>query len=861
MDDQHWERADALLVAALEQPRQDRDAFVEQAAAGDTELIALVHRLLRHAEDSDEELIPGLRLSLSPGQGILPAEVVPAVSPPGTVLGHYRLLAELGRGGMAVVYRAERADGDFEQQVALKQILGPNSEGLAQRLERERQILARATHPDMARLLDGGLDADGRPYLVMELVDGVPIDEYCDRERLTVPRRLELFLRIARAVQYAHRNLVVHRDIKPSNILVTDEGHPKLLDFGIARLLDGPESQVTRHGPQPMTPAYASPEQVRGEPVTTLSDVYQLGLLLYLLLTGRGPYRHENSSTPLEVARVISEQPATLPHKVLAEPATEDPDRDVTVTVEQIAHQRRTSAAALVRRLRGDLGFIVLMALRKEPDRRYASVELMSKDIERHLAGHTVSARPDSFWYRSRTFCRRHGIAVAFAGLLLAALVTFSAVTTVQSRRLASERDRANREVELTAEVSGFLTDLFRVSDPSAARGDTVTAREILDRGSLEIDQRMPEPTLVRARLKRTMGEVYENLGLYPEALALYEGSLATAIQVDGDNSPEAWDTRSALARLYLRLARYEESEALTRSLLTMRRGLLGEEHPRTLESTSRLASLEFYKGNREEAEALYRQILEVRHRVQGPDHPDTLGVAANLATTLFSGGRLEEAETFYQQVFKGLERSLGGDHPKTLQVASNLASVRIQLKRFDEAEPLLISTLERRQKVLGIDHPDTLTTESNLAGLRADRGDHAEAEKLYRRVYEGRQSTVGVDHPSTFVALGDLAWLVSLDPARHREAVDLYRETLAGYEQIAGAEHRSVLRTLYTLAVLEAAGGRGEKALAYLKKAVDRGFAGRKLFDEPAFATLGDHPEMRALQAEVQGRLDAVEP
>ncbi|MCH9652003.1 MAG: serine/threonine-protein kinase [Deltaproteobacteria bacterium] len=861
MDDDLWQRADKILSAALDLPPESRTAFVQQAAPGDGELGTLVRRLLKHSQESEEELVPGLGLPVAPALGLPAPEAEESVSVPGTVVGRYRLLGELGRGGMAVVYRAERIDGDFEHQVALKQLHRAHSEELARRLEQERQILARATHPDLARLLDGGVDAAGRPYLVMELVDGIPIDQYCDRHRLGVSARLALFLRIARAVQYAHRNLVIHRDIKPSNILVTADGHPKLLDFGIARLLteasEGSSLALTATGLRPMTPAYASPEQVRSEPVTTLSDIYQLGLLLYLLLSGRTPYREASSRSPLNLAQAISEQPPTHPTRALLDPPEEDSGSSET-TAEAIAHLRGTTPVRLARQLDGDLGFIVLMALRKEPERRYSSVELMAADLERYLSGRTVVARPDSFWYRSSTFCRRHRIAVLLAGLLAIALMVFSVVSNVQSRRLASERDRANREAEISGEVSGFLSNLFRVSDPSEARGNSITAREILDRGIEDIDLRMPEPSLARARLKGTMGSVYQNLGLYQEALPLFESALATAITVAGVGSPEAASAQANLARLLMDLGRYEESEALIRSSLSQARDSLGEEHPGSLLLANSLAAVRHLQGDPEEAEATSRKVLEARRRILGPRHPETLRVANSQASILFGLGRLEEAEALYRQVLEGFEKSLGADHPATLKVASNLGSVWVQLGKFDEAEPLLRSTIEQRRRVLGADHPGTLSAETNLAGLLADRGDLAPAEEMYRRVYERRLVNSGPEHPRTFDALYDLAWVLSLDPERQQQSAALYREVLVGYEKTRGPEHPYVPDTLYNLAVLEAKGGRPELALAYLKDAVGAGYRSKALFHEPAFEPLAEQPEMQDLLEVVRERREA---
>ncbi|MDY7093824.1 MAG: serine/threonine-protein kinase [Acidobacteriota bacterium] len=854
MDDQLWERADELLDQALEVPAAERPAFLERATEGNEELLALVQRLLSHLEEDEEELIPGLRLSAPAGAGLLDDDEPPPASPPGTVVGRYRLLGELGRGGMAVVYRAERIDGGFEQEVALKQILvGTESDVMVRRLEQERQILARATHPDMARLLDGGVDDQGRPYLVLELVDGVPIDLYCDHERLTVRQRLELFLRIAEAVAYAHRNLVVHRDIKPSNILVTGEGHPKLLDFGIARLLVGSEAEasltVADHGLRPMTPAYASPEQVRSEPVTTLSDVYQLGLLLYLLLTGRTPYHRESSRSPLKLARAISEEPPAPLRKAFLEPTPEGPEEDTIATKAKIAAGRRTTPERLAKELGGDLSAIVLKALRKEPTRRYSSVEKMIEDLQRYLDGRTVAARPDSLAYRLRTFARRHSLAVTLGALLLSALIVFSVVTAVQARRIAAEAERANREAEVARQVSTFLTGLFEVSDPSEALGNTITAREILDRGSAEIDQRLAAPSLVRARLKRTMGQVYQNLGLFQEALPLFEAAVATATRVDGADSAEALAARSDLGGLLITLGRYDGAEELLQTTLAASARELGENHPQTLDLRANLASLRVFNRRLDEAERLFRQVWTTRRQVLGPRHEDTLATANSLGTVLFARGDLEGAEAVYRELLEDLRATLGSDHPHTLMVASNLGSVWIQLQRFDEARPLLRDTLERRTRVLGPDHPATFTVLSNLGGLLGDTGELEEAETLYRQVYQGRLDTVGPDHPKAHDALYDLGWLLSLHPDRLDESATYYRQALEGYEVVHGPDHPYVQDAAYQLALVEARRGEDEEALRLLETAVERGYRKEGVLDREELAGLQGREEMRALR------------
>ncbi|MEM9291718.1 MAG: serine/threonine-protein kinase [Acidobacteriota bacterium] len=849
MDEALWRRADELLDRALELAPEARESFVEEQAGGNSRLVELVRRLLHHVDGPEEELAPGLRLSASPG-GLAPIPRGDSSCEPGTVIGRYRIVHELGRGGMAVVYRAQRVDGSFEQEVALKRLraAGP-SRDVIRRLEQERQILARATHPDWARLLDGGVDAEGHPYLVMEKVDGLPIDEYCDLHRRSIEQRLEIYLRVARAVAYAHANLVVHRDIKPSNILVTAEGHPKLLDFGIARILadssQDPAEALTREG-GPMTPAYASPEQVRAQPVTTQSDVYQLGLLLYLLVSGRTPYRRRYDS-PLELARAISEDPPLAPREAFLRPrgaakeagevdagevdagevdAGEVDDRDF------IAGRRGTTAERLARQLGGDLGAIVLKALRKEPRRRYASVALLVDDLERYREGRTVRARPDSWAYRLKTFVRRYRAASLLGVLLLLAMVAFAVVVSLQAQRVIEERDRASREAEIAQESTSFLVDLFRVSDPHQAQGASITAREILERGREGIDQRMPQPTLVRARLERTMGEVYENLGEYQAALDLLEAAAETARQVAGEDHPESVEVLAALGRVHQRLGNYALSRELTTQALEIRRRQLGAEDPEVLGLRTNLAILAIYSGRYGEAEDPLRELLEVRRRIQGEDHQDTLATAANLGAALFSQGRLEEVEPLYREVYEGSQRALGADHPRTLLAASNLGSVWLQLEQFEAAEPLLRDTVRRRRQVLGEEHPATLSAETNLAGLLLDTGRLEEAEIIYHRVHGAYLKQLGAEHFRTLDSFYDLGQVLSRDPLRHDQAARMLAEVITGYRQLHGPDHPFALHTLHRLALLEAERGNEAASLAHLEDAVSQGYSAAELFE-----------------------------
>jgi hypothetical protein len=510
-----WQRADELLDEALDLPPAQRSPFLDRACGDNPQLRGLVGRLISAAEIEDPEFKSGGALQ-GPLGDLVRTELAEEESLVGTEIGRYRIVRELGRGGMAVVYLAERADGQFRQEVALKLLsAGLVASHVGRRFDRERQILAHARHPGVARLLDGGQGPSGRPYLVMEYVDGRPIDRYCDEERLTVEARLDLFLQVARVVEDAHRNLIVHRDIKPSNILVTAEGHAKLLDFGIAKLLD-PEATSAGEAPvsgsaiRLMTPAYASPEQVRGNPVTTASDTYQLGLLLYILLTGRFPY-DLGDGDPAERMRAIVQREPVRPSVAASSPEGWPPPGHDPRTPGEIAYDRGITPAKLRSILSGDLDAILCRALGKEPETRYGSVSQLIEDIERYKAGRTVTARPDTWTYRTGKIVRRH--AAVFATAAIAALLVL-ALGLIYTAGLARERDRAQQEAARETRVSEFMRTLF-VVPPGVG---PLTPRQILDRAVARVDLELKGEPEAQSDLLALLSGMYRDLGLRREA-------------------------------------------------------------------------------------------------------------------------------------------------------------------------------------------------------------------------------------------------------------------------------------------------------------------------------------------------------
>lgn len=720
-----FRRADAILERALDLPAVERDRFVSEASGEDTVLRSLVERLLESASGEDgAALAPGAVLTGPLADALAEELRRDEALDPGARVGPWRIVRELARGGMAVVYLVERSEGNFSQIAALKVLKrGLDTDEIVVRFEQERRILAAATHSDIARLLDGGALPDGRPWLALEYVEGKPIDRWCEERDLGVRERIGLFLRVARAVAHAHRNLVVHRDLKPSNILVSADAQPKLLDFGIAKILaaESGAGEETRTAFRMMTPAYASPEQVRGEPATTATDVWQLGTLLYLLLARRHPFASNKGASDLSSAILESEP--------------EPPSR-----AEGLPPRWR-------RQLAGDLDTIVFTAMRKDPVRRYPSVAQLIDDLERYLKGRPVTAQPDTLWYRGGKLLRRHKVLAGSAAVLLVVLVLYAGTVSVQSKRITEERDRANREAETARQVSDFLVEIFGAVDPEKSRGSEVTARELLDRGAQEIDRRLPEPSPVRARLKRAVGTVYQHLGLYLEADALYASSFATCSELLGPDHPDTLGALSDWAGNQIYLGNFDEAERLLVDLVERRTRLQGEDDPATLRARGNLGGTYLARGRWNEAAALYERLYETVVRLQGEDDPMSLGVGNNLALTYGNLGRNEEAEEMFERVVEGRRRTQGADHPMTLGAMHNLAHTRSELGRHEEALALNRQVLAERMRVLGKDHPDTLQSRNNLALAMLELGRTDEALTILEEVLAARRRVLGPRH------------------------------------------------------------------------------------------------------------------
>ncbi|HMD28129.1 MAG TPA: serine/threonine-protein kinase [Steroidobacteraceae bacterium] len=732
----------------------------------------------------------------------------------GDRIGPYRVLRTLGVGGMGEVFLAERADAEFEQQVAIKVVFGGTvARSVQSRLKSERQILAQLDHPNIAHLMDGGSLPDGSAYIVMEFVDGVPIDEFCDLHRLDMAARLKLFQTVCAAVHYAHQNLIVHRDLKPSNILVTEAGIPKLLDFGIAKLLDQRQAghhtlAVTQADLRLMTPDHASPEQVRGQIITTSSDVYVLGVLLYELLTGTRPF-FIPSMRLSEIERAICEKDPPLPSQSIG--TENSPDAQV------IAAGRRTSVNRLRRILRGDLDNIVIMAMRKEPERRYASAQQMASDIERHLDGKPVVARRDTLSYRTAKFVRRNWLPVA-AGVSAAVMVlAFATMTYVQSLRVAAERDRvaeqrerAERERARAEEVSSFLVNLFKLSDPEENRGNQVTARELLDSGAKRLHAGLKDQPETKAALLSTVGAVYDSLGQYQDALPLLNESLQL-LPLSHDTSRV--NTLLELGQAHMGAGDLAGAEAPLQEAMHLSQREFGAASQESGHALWTLGMLRVQQGQYDEAKALYSRSLTMLE-TSGAPQTDISAVLDDLATVYTREQQWALAKRTYERSLDIDRRVLGDDHPRVMRRLNNLAIVAQNMGDLPQAENLYREAIPRYERTYGERHFETASAKGNFGLLLQREGRLSEAEPLLRSALAINLSVYGPDNYNVAYDRVSLGMLLH-DQGNLAAAETEFRQALASYDKSLPANHLYRASALMYLARLLVDRGKPDEAAA----------------------------------------------
>jgi eukaryotic-like serine/threonine-protein kinase len=827
MDPERWERIQSIFHDVVDRPESERAELLKAACGIDDGLMADVTALLqedaRNASVLDRDLACIAHHVLDARLQSLPFEE----------FGPYRIKGVLGEGGMGVVYLAERED--LGSLVAIKILRDAwLSPARVARFDREQKTLANLNHPSIARLYDADCLANGTPWFVMEFVDGAPLTDYCRRRESSIEERLRLFRFVCEAVQYAHSQAIIHRDLKPSNILVRSDGTVKLLDFGIAKHLESLDApaDATRTALRLMTPAYAAPEQLQGRPAGTRSDVYSLGVILYELLAGRIPF-DLSKKTPAEAELAIMHR---------------EPEKPSVVAAKHAENGAGTAAWK-------DLDVICLTAMHKDPERRYRSVEALIRDIDHYFRTDPLEARADSLQYRAGKFISRNRIGVAFAGGLLLLLVGFAVMQAVQVRRVTRERDRAAR-------ITDFMKNMFKVSDPSEARGNSVTAREMLDKASKQIDTGLAKDPETQAQLMDVMGDVYQSLGLYSRAQPLLERAVDVQRRIVGLRNPETLQSMDDLAWLLLEEGHFTEAEKLYRQTVDMDRQVLGPDDPETLIAMRHLAGTLQLEGRYAEAERMDREVLDRQRRVLGPEHPETLRTVNNLAAALMVEQRNAEAETLLRGVLDIRRRVLGPEHPDTLGTIGNLAGTLEQEGRYSEAGKLYRELLDIDRRVLGPEHPATLRDIGNLAVTLHDEGRYAEAEKLNREELNIERRVLGPEHAATLATISHLAGNLEKE-GRYAEAERLQRESLDTERRVLGPNNPETAESVYNLGALAAVQGRRDQALSLLREAVEHGLFPADDLDiekDTDLKSLRGDPRFAAIVADAKGRAAAAQ-
>jgi eukaryotic-like serine/threonine-protein kinase len=807
-----------LYHAAVALPPEARSSFLQQACARDQSLRREVESLLQHDRPDggdflDHPAVEAAARMLDMGEGEGAIE-------PGSEIGNYKIAEQIARGGMGVVYRAEQQH-PVRRAVALKVIKpGMDSEQVIARFEAERQALALMDHPNIARVLDAGTTSAGRLYFVMELVDGLPVTEYCENRQLDLSARLELFVSVCQAIQHAHQKGVIHRDIKPSNVLVTEyDGKPvpKVIDFGIAKAMHEPLTERSMHtqvGAVIGTFEYMSPEQAGsfGEDIDTRTDVYSLGIILYELLAGGPPLDLRGVAFDEFLRRLRKDDPP--------KPSSRLRRLDPAVSME-VARKRHSEPRTLARQIRGDLDSIALKALEKDRSRRYGSPADFAADIRRYLRSEAVDAVAPSVTYRARKFAGRHWVAMATIATFVLVLIAATAVSVRQSIR-------ANRETAVAQAVKDFLEDdvLLQASPttqsgPGAKPDPHLEVHTALDRAAERIGVKFAGQPEVESSIRDTIGQAYIDLGQYQKAREQLERALALRRKLFGEEDPNTLRTTRRLARTAYLLGNYQEAEELSSRTLAVLRRLLGVENRETLILMNGLANIYKLEGKYDQAERLYGQTLQLRRRVLGPEDPDTLSSMTNLAVAYLNEGKYAQAETIFSQTLETSRRVRGPESPDTLLAMGNLSFVYVDQGKYAQAEALCIQTLEIMHRVIGPEQDNTLLTTELLASVYADQGKYEQAEALFSQTLETFRRVRGPAHPLTLGLLSDFASMYQRQ-GKYARAAKSVAEALAGQRLALGSDHPDTMSSVSDLALALLSQGKFAESETLAREAVE---------------------------------------
>ena len=791
------QRVGEVFDKVIELATDAREAFLGDACAGDDELRASVQALLDGHERASEFLDPPL-----------PAAAMTLLSDftddalVGCKVGPYKLIEVIASGGMGTVFRAKHVDGEKSEIVAVKLIRpGMDSHDIIRRFIVERETLAKLVHPSIARMLDGGISDDGRPYLVMEYVEGMPITDYCDEQKLSIRDRLQIVRKVCAAVQYAHQNLVVHRDIKPSNILVTSDGIPKLLDFGIAKLTSESATETTFRtitSTRYVTPQYASPEVIRGEPASTSMDVYSMGLVLYELLTGHRAYDLRNRPRDRVVQIICEEDPPPPSTVIYVETQIIDAD-GVTRTIREktVSEKRKCSPQDLHHLLHGDLDNVVHTSLHKDVIRRYSSIEQLDQDIQRYLTGFPVRARRDTFGYRARKFYKRHIFGTVVAALILLLLLTTVAGTTYGLAKANKEASRALREARKATQINAVLQQMLSSANPNAGNRD-MKVREVLDHSANRLLPELADQPEVAAAVHATIGESYMALGMHEEAQPHLQTALNLRKGVFGETHEEVANSLAQLGNAYRISGDFDEAEELLNEAAAVNRALFGDNNKALARNLASLGVLMHERSRYGEAESLLRDALAMG-RLVFSDHPSDLSYALEkLALTLSQRGKFSEAEAYCRESLVLTETLFGVHHPRVSESTRRLAIVLHQGRKFALAEPLYRKALAMDREFLGDKHRNVARILHNLGTLQSALGRRDEAIPLVREALDIRREVFGNEHALVASTLNTLATLHDADRAE-----PFLVEALVIARKAHGSDHIFVAAVLQNLAAI----------------------------------------------------------
>jgi eukaryotic-like serine/threonine-protein kinase len=814
--DARWERLQELFSRAVELPPHEREAFITRETTSNAELRKELIELLACDTGASGPLTNALGAALDATSRDRRRSIV------GRIVGNYKLVSVLGHGGTGTVYLGERADRQYSAQVAVKIVDTATVHGeLGMRFRAERQILASLNHANIARLLDAGETPEGQPYLVMEYVHGEPLDRYCDRQQLDVRARLQLFLEICAAVQYAHQNLIVHRDLKPANILVTSEGTPKLLDFGIAKLLDSGDAAavlaLTRMNDRLLTPEYASPEQILGRPVTTASDVYALGVVLYELLTGLRPYTVPASASQLELERSICVSDPQRPSSAVRRAMETGPVQDQS-EIGAIALARGLTPEKLQRRLTGDIDAIIMRTLRKEPHHRYGSVEQLAVDIRRYLTREPVAARQGNWLYYSQRFMRRHAFGVSAGAAFIIFIVAFAVTMSIQTQRIARERDRAAQEGERAEQVSQFMLEVFSAADPVTNKGETITATQLLENAGRRIRANLGEQPEVRARLLEAIGQAFRRQGHYGRSISYLEDALRLRRQISGSTGDR---TANVLAELAIATRQAGDLTGSDR-MLQQALGMAERNSDVYARLLTNLGRVEMQSGDLAGAEKHFRESLALNRELHGGNDPEVASVLMDLSAVYMWHDDLRSAEAAISEAVNIFAATLHPRHPDRVLAKGHLAQVLLLQGRVEEAGPKFEESLVEQRDLYGNDSEQVASVLDNLAKVRRAQGKLVEAEDYARQALAASVNSTGADHFATAYLRTSLAALLVLR-GKYDEAETQIKGSLDSYAKTLPPDHQYVAASEYVLGEVYLQTNRLTEAEAVLTASMNR--------------------------------------